>query len=165
VLEGEGAMNDIQQGNVQAPSVRVEDEAGRPLSGIAVLFALPERGAGGIFTGGLRTLSVQTDARGVAVASFRPNSIQGPFQIRVTASIAAASVTAVINQRNFVPILVEVPQQPRKSSRKGLVLGIAAGAAAAGLVFGLRGGGKSSVSTPVGTTTITAGGPTVGPPR
>src|SRR5689334_12258808 len=64
VVEGEGAINNIRQRITREPIVQVNDDNHRPVAGAVVMFTLPERGAGGVFTGGQHTLTVTTGADG-----------------------------------------------------------------------------------------------------
>src|ERR1700753_2350420 len=68
IVEGDGAINNIRQRTAREPIVQVEDENHKPVAGAAVLFALPEHGAGGTFATGGHTLSVVTNAQGRAAA-------------------------------------------------------------------------------------------------
>src|SRR5690242_5343312 len=103
IVEGEGAINNVRQRTAREPIVQVEDENHRPVAGAAVVFALPSNGAGGAFAGGSQTFTTVTDAQGRAVArGFRPNNVQGQYQIRVTASQNGRTATATISMTNAV---------------------------------------------------------------
>src|SRR5579864_98694 len=87
IVEGDGAINNIRQRTAREPIVQVQDENHKPVAGAAVVFLLPNQGASGVFANGARSLTVTTDAQGRAVAhGFRPNSVSGKLQMRVTAS-------------------------------------------------------------------------------
>src|SRR5579885_3154118 len=87
VLEGEGAFNDIQKGTARAPVVEVRDEANHPLENVRVVFQLPESGPSGRFEDGTQTYITTTNQEGRASArGLKPNRVEGPFQILVTAS-------------------------------------------------------------------------------
>ena len=74
------------------PIVQVEDENHKPVAGAAVVFLLPDQGASGAFADGSHMLTVTSDAQGRAIAhGLRPNSVQGNFQMRVTASVSASA--------------------------------------------------------------------------
>jgi hypothetical protein len=169
VLAGEDGLNDIQQGTAVTPSVRVEDESGRPIAGAVVVFTAPDTGPSAVFSDGTRSLLVHTDARGEATArGLRPSASEGPFQLRVDATYRGGRTTAMIRQTNVKPIVEEVTPVGRKpKSRKGLFIALAGGAAAAIALGMSRGGGGngSTVPPPAAQTTITAGTVTVGPPR
>src|SRR5947209_15616068 len=78
IVEGEGAINNIKQRTAREPIVQVEDENHKPVAGAAVVFALPNQGAGGSFAASGQTFTTVTDAQGRAVGrGLRPNQIQG----------------------------------------------------------------------------------------
>lgn len=115
ILEGEGALNNVQERTAREPIVQVQDENHRPLAGATVLFALhgATGGAGAAFAGGASSLSVVTDANGVAKGiGLLPNQIQGPWQIQVTASYGNLSTTATINESNIFKALQNQPNNP-----------------------------------------------------
>ncbi len=106
ILDGEGALNNIQQRTAREPIVQVQDEKHRPLAGALVLFAIHggAGGAGAAFEGGASTLSVLTDANGVAhAAGLLANNLQGSWEIQVSASMGNLTTTTVIHESNVVP--------------------------------------------------------------
>ena len=106
ILDGEGALNNIQERTAREPIVQVQDEKHRPLAGALVLFAIHggAGGAGAAFEGGASTLSVLTDANGLArAAGLLANNLQGSWQIQVTASMGNLTTTTVIHESNVVP--------------------------------------------------------------
>jgi hypothetical protein len=106
ILDGEGALNNIQERTAREPIVQVQDEKHRPLAGALVLFAIHGGvgGATGAFEGGASTLSVFTDANGVAkAAGLLANNLQGSWQIQVTASMGNLTTTTVIHESNAPP--------------------------------------------------------------
>jgi hypothetical protein len=106
ILDGEGALNNIQERTAREPIVQVQDEKHRPLAGALVLFAIHggAGGAGAAFEGGASTLSVLTDANGVAhAAGLLANNLQGSWQIQVTASMGNLTTTTVIHESNVPP--------------------------------------------------------------
>ena len=101
IIDGDEAINNIRQRTAREPIVQVEDENNRPVAGAAVVFLLPNDGAGGTFTGGAKSLSVMTDANGRAVArGLRPNNVAGRYQIRVSATSQGRTGRAVVQQTN-----------------------------------------------------------------
>jgi adhesin/invasin len=87
-------------------SVTVTDGFGNPLANIAVTFTAPTTGASGVFTGGVTTKMVQTNASGVANAdTFRANQIAGTYS--VTASAQGISSPAVFSMTNTVSSLAK----------------------------------------------------------
>jgi hypothetical protein len=169
VVEGQGAINNIRQRTAREPIVQVEDENHKPVAGAAVVFTLPSNGAGGTFANGARTLTVMTDNQGQAAAhGFQPNSVQGKFQIRVTASQNGRTATTVISQTNAAVAGAAGAAVATGISLKviAIVAAVAGAAVAGGVVAATRGGGNNgntaTVATPV---TVTPGTGTVGPPR
>ena len=146
VLEGEGAINNIQQRRSREPVVRVVNDDQMPVSGASVTFTLPDMGPSGAFTGDIRTLTVLTNESGQAVGrGLAPNQSVGKYQIRVTASYRGQMANAVINQTNAAPggALSSGP------SKKILLIALIGGAAAGGAAFAAtRGGGGSNNTTP-----------------
>src|SRR5262245_48449852 len=66
VLEGEGAVNVIQQKTAVAPVIEVRDRNDQPVAGAVVRFAIRD---GKASFNGARTLSITTDAAGRATAA------------------------------------------------------------------------------------------------
>ena len=86
VLEGEGAVYQAGAHITHPLTVEVTDENGRPVTGAVVSFQLPPDGPGGLFSNGLRTDLVVTDARGrAALHALQLNRTGGQFRIRITA--------------------------------------------------------------------------------
>lgn len=171
VVEGEGAINNVRSHANKEPVVRVEDQNHRPIPGAAVIFFLPTNGPGGTYANGTSSYTTTTDSRGRAVArGAQFNQQPGPMQIRVAASYAGQTASAVINQSNVVGPVV-TGGSSSSSSGGGLsttakiliIVGIAA-AGAAGAIIATRGSSNSSSSTATPSVTITPGTPTVGAP-
>ena len=158
ILEGEGEINNIKLGTAREPIVRVQDENDRPLSGALVVFTLPDRGAGGVFADGSKSLMVHTDTKGQAVARGLQYKNNGQFQIRVDASHQGLTTSSSIAQTNVGATIVAAGV----SAKLITILSIVGGAAAAGVVAASRGGSQPApASNP---TTISPGGTRVGPP-
>ncbi|MEK7403794.1 MAG: hypothetical protein AAB225_01675 [Acidobacteriota bacterium] len=166
VLEGDGAINNIGQRLAKAPVVRVEDENSRPLAKAAVIFLLPEHGAGGTFLDRANSLTVSTDEKGVAVGrGLRPNNVAGEFQIRVVASFQGQTASVAITQTN-------APGAKRGGGGKAVAIVALIAGAGAGAAFAARGSAKSPPAGPTPTpptpspgTTFAPGTPIFGPPR
>src|SRR3979490_2644668 len=78
VIEGEGAINDIDIRRAREPMIRVETASGSPVSGATVHFVVPTQGPGGTFADGSSTLTTMTGQDGRAVAwGLRPNKTAG----------------------------------------------------------------------------------------
>jgi hypothetical protein len=96
VLEGEGAVHPPGARIARPLTVEVTDETGRPVAGAAVSFQLPPEGPSGLFSNGLRTDLVLTDASGHAsIHSVQLNRAGGQFRIRITAVKEQARAGAV----------------------------------------------------------------------
>jgi hypothetical protein len=164
IVEGEGAINNIRQRTAREPIVQVEDENHKPVAGAAVVFLLPNQGASGVFANGSHTLTVMTDSQGRAIAhGFRPNSVQGKLQMRVSASFQGKTANATITQTNAVGAAAGAAAATGISAKLIIILAVAGAAVAGGVVAATHHGGSS---TPAATpTTITPGTGTVGAPH
>jgi hypothetical protein len=121
ILDGDNALNNIQQRTAREPIVQVTDENHKPVAGAAVLFAIRSNpnGAGGAFSGATAatagatsaaagTLLVTTDALGRAQAiGLKPNTIPGKYYITVTATVGSVTAFAVVHQENVAGIITE----------------------------------------------------------
>lgn len=166
VVEGEGAINNIRQRTAREPIVQVEDENHKPVAGAAVVFLLPDQGASGTFANGSHTLTVTTDAQGRAVAhGFKPNNLQGQFNMRVSASFQGKTATATISQTNVVTGAAAGAAATGISLKLIVILAVAGAAAAGAAIAATRGGGSSAPAAVTATTTITPGTGTVGAPH
>src|SRR5512141_235163 len=103
IVEGEGAINNVKQRVNREPIVQVEDENHKPVAGAAIIFFLPNQGPGGTFANGSTTLTTTSNAQGQAVArGIRFNNQAGSMQIRVAASFAGQTASAIITQTNVL---------------------------------------------------------------
>ena len=161
IVEGEGAINNIRQRTAREPIVQVEDENHKPVAGAAVIFLLPNDGAGATFANGARSLTVMSDEQGRAIArGLRPNNVQGQYQIRVTASKEGRTANATITQSNILGGAAAA--STGVSGKLIAIVAIAGAAVAGGIVAATRGGNNNPANA---ATTISAGTGTVGPPR
>jgi hypothetical protein len=164
IVEGDGAINNIKQRVSREPIVQVEDENHKPVAGAAVIFFLPNQGPGGTFANGTTTLTTTTNAQGQATArGIRFNNQAGQMQIRVAASFAGQTASAIITQTNVLGGAAVAGGM--SLAAKLLIIGAIAGAGiAAGVVVANRNGSSpSAITTP--TVTITPGTVTVGGPQ
>src|SRR5713226_6643767 len=69
VVDGEGAINNIQLGSGREPVIEVRDENDKPVAGAKVTFSLPERGPGGTSFGASRNRSRTTNEQGRAAGN------------------------------------------------------------------------------------------------
>ena len=165
VVEGDGAINNLRQRTAREPIVEVQDENHKPVAGAAVLFLLPDRGAGGTFNDGSHTLQVTTNAQGRAVAhGIHLNTTQGQFQIQVTANYNGLTATATINQSIAAGAAGGAAAGAAVSTKLIVILAVAAAAAAGGAYYATHSGGSGNSAAMAGTS-ITAGTGTVGPPH
>jgi hypothetical protein len=100
VVEGEDAVNIIQQKTAVAPVVEIRDRNNLPVPGALVTFSI-EGGKAATF-GGASTLTVATNAAGQAAVTGLTPSAAGAFQIQVSAAFQGQVATATIAQTNVV---------------------------------------------------------------
>lgn len=128
VIEGEGAVNIIQQKTAVAPVIEVRDRNDQPVAGATVNFVVR---SGRAAFGGARTLTVTTNAAGrAAAAGFAPSGT-GALQIGATATFQGQTAAAVTIAQTNVLTAAEA---------------VAASSAAAG---GTGGGGVSATTVGV----------------
>lgn len=166
VLEGQGAINNIRQRTARDPIVEVQDENNRPVAGAVVTFLLPDRGASGTFANGARSLSVTTDAQGRAVATgLQPNNVEGEYQMRVSASHQGQIASATITQSNIAGVAAAAAGAG--AGKLIAILAIVGGAVAGGVVYATQQSNNGSNGGPPQSriANVSAGSPTVGPPR
>jgi hypothetical protein len=99
VVEGEDAVNIVQQKTAVAPVVEVRDRNNQPVAGAIVRFAIRE--GRGTFAGA-RTLSVTTNAAGRAVATGLTPTGSGALQIGASATFQGQTAVATITQTNVM---------------------------------------------------------------
>jgi hypothetical protein len=165
IVEGDGAVNNIQQRVAREPVVQVTDEQDRPVEGALVVFTAPERGAGGVFSDGGRVFTARTGADGRAVAQgFQPNDVSGKFKLEVTASHDDYKVTRLIKMKNTMPGAIS-------GAKLALILAITGAAVAGGIYAYTAAQGGSSAAAQTGVTPaplpsiiLTPGQGSVGPP-
>ncbi|HWI19558.1 MAG TPA: hypothetical protein VNT81_17510 [Vicinamibacterales bacterium] len=99
VVEGEDAVNIIQQKSAVAPIVEIRDRNNLPVAGATVTFSVAGQGAS---FGGLSTLTVTTNAAGrAAAAGFTPTAA-GAIQINASAVVQGQVLSATITQTNVL---------------------------------------------------------------
>ena len=99
VVEGEDAVNIIQQKTAVAPVVEVRDKNDHPVAGAVVRFAI--RNGRATFSGA-RTISVTTNAAGRAVAAGLTPTGSGALQIGASAAFQGQTAVATIVQTNVL---------------------------------------------------------------
>jgi hypothetical protein len=127
VVQGDGAVNLINQKPEQVPVVKVQDSSGHALAGAKVSFEAPDSGPSATFKGA-RTYAAITGPDGTAkAAGFTPNSEPGPFMVHVVAEYDGQTTDKQLSQNNVTP----TPQA--KAKHRKLALKVAIGLASIGL--------------------------------
>ncbi|HLK64098.1 MAG TPA: hypothetical protein VKU19_11695 [Bryobacteraceae bacterium] len=125
IVQGDGAVNFVNQKPMQVPVVRVEDSSGRAVAGAKVSFEAPASGPGATFKGA-RTYAAVTGRDGtVKAAGFVPNMEAGPFMVHVVAEYDGQTSDKQITQNNVTP------PPAAKSGHRRTALKVAIGVAAA----------------------------------
>lgn len=138
VIEGEDAVNIVQQKTAVAPVVEVRDRNNQPVAGAIVRFAINQ--GRGTFAGA-RTLSVTTNAAGRAIATGLTPTGGGALQIGATATFQGQTAIATIAQTN-------VMTAAEAAAAGGATSGASSGAStASGGAAGGGGGGGISGTT------------------
>jgi hypothetical protein len=99
VIEGEGAVNIIQQKTAVAPVIEVRDRNDQPVAGAAVRFAIQK---GRASFNGVRTLTTTTNALGRATATGLTPIGGGPLQIGASAAFQGQTAALTIAQTNVL---------------------------------------------------------------
>ncbi|GAB4406463.1 MAG: hypothetical protein OHK0021_17980 [Bryobacter sp.] len=159
ILEGEKRPNRLTEGIFAVPVVEVRDSNDRPVEGAKVTFRLPgTTGAGAVFRDGSLEKTFSTNAQGQAMAEgYRPNNIEGKFNVRVTATLEGETTETVIPQSNTFQLQADADRKKKRAWRKWLWIGGLAAGGAVTAYFLLRDSGSS---TPV--ITVTPGPPVLG---
>lgn len=166
VIEGEDAVNIIQQKTAVAPVVEVRDRNNLPVPGVAVTFTVGGQGA---TFGGASSLTVVTNAAGQATAAGLTPTAAGALQIQATATFQGQTAVATISQSNVMTaVQAAAVGAGAGGGISGVTIGLIAAAAAGGgaAVAASRGGNSTSTpSTPAANTTTASAptGPTTGP--
>lgn len=155
VLEGEGAVNVIQQKTAVRPLVEVRDRNNVPVAGATVTFTIGGSGQSAAFAGGAQTLTVTTNAAGQAAASGINAIGSGAFQIQVQAAYQGQIATAAISQTNVATAAAASQAGAGVGGAaggggggiSGATLGIIGGAVAGGAVAATQVAGKSDESS------------------
>ncbi len=104
MVAGQAATNNIRTRKAVEPVALVTDERSQPVSGVMVVFTLPETGPGGTFVDGSKRAIVYTNSEGKATArGLTPNSTPGKFQIMVNASFHGFTASTTADQTNVLP--------------------------------------------------------------
>lgn len=141
VLEGEDAVNVIQQKTAVAPVVAVRDRNDQPVAGAVVRFAIR---SGHASFRGAQTLTVTTDAAGRAVASGLAPTGSGTLRIAATAAFRGETAAASIVQTNVMTAAEAAAVSTSGAAGGGAGAGAAGTSGTAG-VGGAVGGGATTV--------------------
>jgi len=165
VVEGEGVVYRTGTRATRGLTVLVTDETGKPVDMAAVSFRLPDEGASGTFSSGLRTEIVTTGPDGrAAVWGMQWNKTSGPVEIRITAlkgQARAGIISTEYLSNSVTPKSGGEGVFTASHSHKWLWLAaIAAGAAGAGAAFGFS-KGSSTASTTSAVTGLSIGAPSI----
>ena len=131
VIEGENAVNVVQQKSAVAPVVEVRDRNNQPVAGAVVRFGI--QGGRAAF-GSARTLSVTTNAAGRAVATGLAPTGSGAIQISATATFQGQTAATVTIAQTNVMTAAQAATATSVSGAGGAggATGAGAGGAAAG---------------------------------
>lgn len=168
VLEGEGTVYRTGSRATRGITVLVTDETGKPVPAAAVSFRLPDEGASGVFSSGLKTEVMTTSADGKAsVWGMQWNKTPGPVEIRITAVKDQARAGLVSTQY----LSAEVDSKAGgegvfSASHKGrtkwiLIAAAVGGGAAAGLLFGRSHSSSTDSSSTLSSTGVLIGNPSI----
>jgi hypothetical protein len=170
VVEGEGATYRTGTRATRGVTVLVTDEAGLPLNMASVSFRLPDQGASGTFSSGLRTEVVTTGPDGRAsVWGMQWNKTPGTIQIHITA-VKEQARTGIVSTQYLSDALAAkaggegVFTASHSGGHKWLWIAAIAGVAAGGAAFALL--RSKGTPTTTATTGLSVGAPsiTVGQP-
>jgi len=154
VLEGEDAVNIVQQKTAVRPLVEVRDRNDLPVAGATVQFTLQTLGGAArtaSFANGQSVVTVTTNAAGRAAAPQLQALGSGTLRINVQASFQGQAATATLSQTNFATT-VEAAAAGKTPSSSGGGSGAGSGAAGgggvsagglAGTIAGIAGAGIS----------------------
>lgn len=166
VIEGDGVAYRTGTRATRGLTVLVTDETGRPVDMAAVSFRLPDEGASGRFSSGLRTEVVTTGPDGRAtVWGMQWNKTPGPMEIRITAvkdqARAGIVSTQYLNDSVAPKAGGEGVFKASGGGHKWLWIGaLAAGALGGGAAFALSKGSTTASNTSV-VTGLSIGSPSI----
>jgi hypothetical protein len=166
VVEGEGTVYRTGTRATRGLTVLVTDEAGKPVANAAVSFRLPEDGAGGVFSSGLRTEVITTGVDGKAtVWGMQWNKTAGPVEIRITAVKDQARAGLISTQYLSDSVAQKaggegVFSASHSGRTKWILIAAGVGGAAAAVLL-LRSHGASSTSASTSSTGVMIGSPSI----
>jgi hypothetical protein len=140
-VEGEDAVNVIQQKSAVAPVVEVRDRNDQPVAGAIVRFAI-SRGRASF--NGARTLTVTTNAAGRAIATGLTPTGSGALQISAAATFQGQTAAITIAQTNVMTAAAAGTGAGTGGAGGGATAG---SGGSAGVGGGAAGGGGLSATT------------------
>jgi hypothetical protein len=150
VVEGEGAVNIIQQKTAVAPVIEVRDRNDQPVSGAVVRFAISK---GRATFNGARTLTATTDALGRATAAGLTPSGTGSLSIATSATFQGQTAAITIAQTNVLTAAQAAAAASAGSSGASAGGSAAAGGGGGGLsntaIVGIVGGAGAGIGAAV----------------
>ncbi|HLK19479.1 MAG TPA: hypothetical protein VKT81_10995 [Bryobacteraceae bacterium] len=168
VLEGEGTVYRTGSRATRGITVLVTDETGKPVPAAAVSFRMPDEGASGVFSSGLKTEVMTTGADGKAsVWGMQWNKTPGPVEIRITAVKDQARAGLVSTQYLSAEVDAKaggdgVFSASHKGRTKWILIAAAVGGgAAAGLLLGKSHASSNDSSSTLSSTGIVIGNPSI----
>jgi hypothetical protein len=167
VVEGEGTVYRTGTRATRGLTVLVTDEAGKPVADAAVSFRLPEDGAGGVFSSGLRTEVITTGVDGKAsVWGMQWNKTAGPVEIRITAVKDQARAGLISTQYLSDSVAQKaggegVFSASHGSRTKWILITAGVGGAAVAAMLLLKSHGASSTSSNTSSTGVLIGSPSI----
>ncbi|MEZ5353296.1 MAG: hypothetical protein R2762_11720 [Bryobacteraceae bacterium] len=167
ILEGEGAFHDTKRRVGSDIAVVVKNERGDAVSNAEVIFTVPSFGAGGAYADGSNSFKALTDDQGRARSmGFKPNQLDGRFNVKVTASSPGRQGQVVVSQTNSRAVKAIAAPGAGGGGKSKLILGLVGTGATVGLLVSRFVGGGNSTNTPSRPpTTLSVGGISVGGPR
>lgn len=165
VVDGEGAVYRTGSRATRGLTVLVTDETGKPIDMAAVSFHLPDEGASGTFSSGLRTEIVTTGPDGKAtVWGMQWNKTPGPVEIRITAIKEQARAGIISTQYLSDSVAQKAGGEGVFKTSHGhkwlWIAGIAAGLGA-GAAFAMSSKGSSTATGVSAATGLSIGTPSV----
>jgi hypothetical protein len=165
VVDGDGATYRTGSRATHGLSVLVTDETGKPVDMASVSFRLPDGGASGAFSSGLRTEIVTTGPDGRAsIWGMQWNKTAGPVEIRVTAIKEQARASIVSTEYLSDSVAVSSGGEGVFTASHGghkwlWIAGVAALAVGGGAAYFLL--KKSPTATNSSTAAVSVGNPSV----
>lgn len=138
VLEGEGAVNIIQQKTAVRALVEVRDQNNLPVPAASVTFAVT--GKGGATVAGSQTVTVATNAAGQASLTGMTPASSGGLQISVNASFNGLSAATTITQTVVLTAAAAAAASGAVAAGTAGAAGAAGGGLSTGAIVGIVGG-------------------------